>query len=468
MDVRFFTLVCLGASIVVSEIKAAPEKDIHADIFRNGDRWTAVGDSITQGGAYCAWIYLFYATRFPEMKIDVSNAGNSGDSADGGLIRYDWDIRPNKPTVATIMFGMNDVRREFYGDVQDTAELANRRTEALQKYRRNMTALASRLKADGTRIVFVTPSPYDETMKCKTPSLTGVNGALADCATFMRKLAGDIGASVIDLNGPMTSLNAKMQASNPESSLIKQDRVHPSELGHFAMAYFFLKGQQAPGIVSSVSVDAATSRVSESINATVDKLLVGDAGVTFTMTAKALPYPVGKELEPALALVPFQDELNRETFRVSGLSAGDYQLLIDGKEVRSFNAGELAAGVNLALSKNTPQAFQSVRVLELIRQWHKLMSGEVRLIANFEFWRLGDIPHPISLDAVRPRLEQEMGKLKDSSIESDRWALDWYRRYMETKPKEAQNLAKLAEIAEQIRLAARPQPHSYQLLPVKK
>jgi lysophospholipase L1-like esterase len=451
-----------------AEIRAAPEKDIHADIFRNGDRWTAAGDSITQGGAYCAWIYLFYATRFPEMKIDVSNAGNSGDSADGGLIRYDWDIRPHKPTVATIMFGMNDVRRELYGDIQDTAELAARRTEALQKYRRNMTALASRLKADGTRIIFVTPSPYDENMKCKTQSLSGVNWALAECGTFMRKLAADIGGSVIDLNGPMTALNAKMQASNPESSLIKQDRVHPSEVGHFAMAYFFLKGQHVPGIVSSLTVDATASRVTESINATVEKLLVGDKGVSFTMTAKALPYPVGKELEPALALVPFQDELNREILKVSGLSAGDYQMLIDGKEVRRYSADALSKGVNLSLEKNTPQMLQSACVLELMRQWHKLMSGEVRLIANFEFWRLGDVPHPISLDAVRPRLEQEMRKLKDSSIESDRWALDWYMRYMETKPNEAQDLAKLADLAEQIRLAARPQPHSYQLQPASK
>ena len=372
-----FTIACPRLFPANAECKPASGSCVPAGLFQNGDRWTVVGDSITQGGTYYVWVYLYYATRFPDRKIELFNAGNSGDSAEGALMRYDWDIK----AVATIMFGMNDVKRELYDANQITPELAARRASVLESYRGKMMELAKRLKADGTRIVFVTPSIYDETAVTKRPAQNGVNGALAECSTFMRKLAGETGSSVIDFNGPMTELNANLQATDPTVSLIKPDRVHPNELGHFVMTYLFLKGQQAPALVSSVSIDAKASRVREVQNATVDKLLVGPEEVTFSMTENALPYPVGKELEKALNWVPFQEELNQEKFQVLGLPAATYELLIDETPVRRYSAQELAVGVNLALESNTPQAVQSAgkrnstnglpRNLSLIQSVHR-------------------------------------------------------------------------------------------------
>jgi len=460
-------VACLSASTVHAETKPAPEKNAPASLFQNGDRWTVIGDSITQGGAYSAWVYLYYATRFPDRKIELLNAGNSGDSAGGAVVRYNWDIQPKKSTVATVMFGMNDVGRGLYDLNPATPEIAAKRASALKTYREKMTELAGRLKADGTRIIFLGPSIYDETMRAPHPPQNGVNGALGECATFMRKLAGEVGGTIIDFNGPMTELNARLRAKDPSISFIRPDRVHPNELGHFVMAYLFLKEQRAPGIVSIVSVDAGASRVTDVCNASVDKLSSGNGGLTFAMTEMALPYPVGKEQEKALAWVPFQDELNREMLIVRGLAAGDYRLLIDGKEVRQYNAGELSAGVNLALETNTPQALQSAGVLELMRQWLKLMSGEVRLIPQFEFWRLRDVPHPVSFEAVRPRLERELERLKNSASETDRAERNFFRRYLDAKPKEAQNEAELAELVRQIRLDAQPRPHIYRLAPIK-
>ena len=457
----------LSASTTDAESAPACKEGAAPGLFQNGDRWTAVGDSITQGGAYSAWVYLFYATRFPDRKLELLNAGNSGDSAGGALVRYDWDIQPKKSTVATVMFGMNDVGRGLYDTNPATPEIAARRAEVLKDYRGKMTELAARLKADGTRIIFLGPSIYDEKSICPHPPQIGVNGALGDCAAFVRKLAGDVGGTFIDFNGPMTALSARLQAKDPSVSLLRPDRVHPSEQGHFVLSYLFLKGQNVPGIVSSVTVDAVAQRANDVCNASVDKLAVADGGLAFTLTENALPYPVGKELEKVLTWVPFQEELNRELLKVRGLAAGNYQLLIDGKEVRRLSAEELASGVNLALEKNTPQALQSAGVLDLMRQWQKLMSGEVRLIPQFEFWRLRDVPHPVSFEVVRPRVEQVIEKLKDSKSDVDRAERNFYKRYLDAKPKEAQNLAKLAELAAQIRVAAQPQPHAYRLQPIK-
>ena len=440
---------------------AAPQ----GTLFQNSDRWTAVGDSITHGGTYYAWVYLYYATRFPDRKLDFFNAGNSGDDAHGTLKRYDWDIQPHKSTVASIMLGMNDVRREIYGDMPLTNQLRDQRTYALENYRKNMTEMVKRIQADGARVILITPSIYDETAQNpQSAVLTGVNGALGECATFMRNLAVQTGCAVIDFHDSMGALNAKIQDQDPAASLIKPDRIHPNPLGHFVLAYLFLKGQQAPAVVSSVSLDATGARVLESDNATVANLTVRNHEVTFTLSEKALPYPVDKEQEPALAWVPFNDEFNREMLKVSGLAPGEYQLSIDGEAVRRFNHETLATGVNLALENNTPQARQAAGVLELVKTWYKQVQ-EVRVTANFEFWRLGDVPHPIALESVRARVETDMARLAEQFKDApkERYKADYYARYLKTKPCEAANIAMLGEIADKIRTAARPQPHAFKL-----
>jgi len=458
-------VILAAASWGGSMANAAPAAP-QGTLFQNNDRWTAVGDSITHGGTYYAWVYLYYATRFPDRKIDFFNAGNSGDDAHGTLQRYDWDIQPHKSTVASIMLGMNDVRREIYGDMPLTNQLRDQRTYILEGYRSYMTQLVKRLQADGTRVLLITPSIYDETARNpQSGVLTGVNGALGECATFMRKLAGETGCSVIDFHDSMGALNARIQAQDPAASLIKPDRIHPNPLGHFVMAYLFLKGQQAPAVVSSVSLDATGTRVLESENATVADLAVRNHEVTFTLSEKALPYPVDKEQEPALAWVPFNDELNREMLKISGLAPGEYQLSIDGDAVRRFKSDQLATGINLALEKNTPQARQAAGVLELVKAWCKQVQ-EVRMTATFEFWNLGDVPHPIALEAVRGRVQADMARLAEQLKDTPKelYQVDNYARYLKTKSCEAANIAMLGEIADKIRAAASPRPHAYKLI----
>ncbi|MEI6072671.1 MAG: SGNH/GDSL hydrolase family protein [Verrucomicrobiae bacterium] len=460
------TAVPWGASLANPATASAPQQ---SGLFQNGDRWTAVGDSITHGGTYYAWIYLYYATRFPDRKIDFFNAGNSGDDAHGTLNRYDWDIKPHKSTVASIMLGMNDVRREIYGDMPMTNQLRDQRTYILEGYRSFMTKLVKRIQADGTRVILITPSIYDETAKNPQGGvLTGVNGALGECATFLRNLAGETGCSVIDFHNSMGALNAKIQAKDPAMSLIKPDRVHASPLGHFVMAYLFLKGQQAPAVVSSVSLDATGSKVLKIENATVEKLAARNNEVTFTLIEKALPYPVDKEQEPALAWVPFNDELNREMLKVRGLVPGEYQLSIDGEPVRRFKTEELETGVNLAVEKNTPQARQAAGVLELVKAWCKQVQ-EVRMVPTFEFWNLSDVPHPIALETVRARVEADMARVAEQFKDApkEQYKVDNYARYLKNKSCEAEQIAKLGEMAEEIRAAARPQPHAYKLELVK-
>jgi lysophospholipase L1-like esterase len=464
---------------------APPAHAATADLFRDGDRWAVAGDSVTQNGYYHTWIAAFYATRFPGRAIDIFNCGISGDSAAGALRRYDWDIFPKKPTVATIMLGMNDVNRNLYaplppGSTEPAPDVARHRADALAAYRKNMTQLIARLQADGARVQLLSPSIYDETMQGEraAANLPGVNSlALADCAQFARDTAAASGGKIglIEIHQPMTALNARLQQADPAFTLVGPDRVHPRQAGHFVMAYYFLQSQGAPAEVSHITIDAsgAHPRVTRVRNAIVTGLTrtttatAADsaATLTFTVNAAALPCPVEKNAAPALGYVPFTDDLNRETLVVAGLAPGNYTLAIDQQTIRAWTAAELAAGVNLAPLPETPQARQAAAVLELVMQWRALVAHGDRGVAQVEHFHLRDIAHPVGFDDIRARLEALVEKWNGSDNRMDNYNRGIVQRYLKVKPQEAATQTRIRALAEQIRAAARPQPHVYRLTP---
>ena len=430
--------------------------------FKDGDRWTMVGDSITHGGEYHTWVYLYFLTRFPEMELRVANAGNSGDDAHGALERYDWDIIPKQGTVASVMFGMNDVRREIYGDVEETNQIRDQRIYILEGYRSFMTKLVQQLEADDYRIILFTPTPYDETAQHDRDVLTGVNGALGECADFVTQLAERYGAILVDFYGPMNAINERMQSEDPAASLIKTDRVHPNPVGQFVMAYLFLKAVDAPQFVSSVQIDLANPDAVELINASISELEVGENELSFTLNQGAIPFPVGKAQQPALEWVPFQEDLNREILQVSGLANGEYRLSIDGEVIRTFQSEALAGGVNLALESNTPQALQSAEVLKQIQAWHRL-ALEYRSIASFEFWQFGNFQHPIQVEQVRDYIDAEIERLEPFTTGPNSWKRNRFIHYLDRKPREASIRAEMSSMIDQIRTEAQPHSHHYRL-----
>ena len=85
--------------------------------FEEGERVVFVGNSITHGGHYHSFIWLYYMTRFPNMPIRIFNGGIGGDTAYDMNKRLDGDIFSKNPTVLMVTFGMNDSGYyEFNGD----------------------------------------------------------------------------------------------------------------------------------------------------------------------------------------------------------------------------------------------------------------------------------------------------------------------------------------------------------------
>src|SRR5690606_4231753 len=64
--------------------------------FKDGDRVVFLGNSITDGGHYHSYIWLYYLTRFPGLKLQFFNAGIGGDRVVEMLRRLDGDVFSKK------------------------------------------------------------------------------------------------------------------------------------------------------------------------------------------------------------------------------------------------------------------------------------------------------------------------------------------------------------------------------------
>ena len=450
--------VALVARTSAAEQAAAPQ-------FQNGDSVCFIGDSITHGGRYHSEITLFYATRFPDRRFQAHNCGISGDSAAGAVRRYAWDIQPHKPTVATIMLGMNDVGRGSYGKDKVGPTFDKRRRDALNGYQANMTALAKLLHEAGCKTIFIAPSIYDQTGNQATENNHGVNDALGQCAQLGRELASRFQGSTVDFHSLMSKLNAEGQQRDPSFTIVGKDRVHPGEVGHLVMAYAFLKAQRVPAVVASMTVDAARPAVIAQINCTISGLKADcSAGqVQFECLEKALPFPVSAGAAAALELVPFMDDLNRETLVVTGLPEGDYELLIDGQPATKKSAAELAAGVNLAAIKTTPQYKQALRVRDLCDKRNALVAAKLRTMAAVRHFILDRAsPPPADNAAERRLLDAQIEKHRKTKFDYGVMQIETYRKF---KPDERQ-VAQAADDAWRAMYEEnRPQPHSYVIRP---
>lgn len=97
-----FSLACMLSVFVCGNAQKTPSP------FQRGDRVVFLGNSITEGGHYHSYIWLYYITHFPDMRMRMYSAGTGGDSSWDMLERIEEDVYGKNPTVVTATFGMND------------------------------------------------------------------------------------------------------------------------------------------------------------------------------------------------------------------------------------------------------------------------------------------------------------------------------------------------------------------------
>jgi lysophospholipase L1-like esterase len=443
-------LVLPAARLHAAETAPAP--------FADGDRVAFIGDSITHGGFYAPNLMLFYATRFPERVIAWSNCGISGDYSGGALQRFDWDIAPCAPSVAVVMLGMNDVGRELYGMADPSRQVLDQRRWNLEGYAKNLDALTTRLEALHARVVLVTPSPYDQTCAAGERNYAGVDDALATCAATVGAVAARHGAAVVDFHAPMAALDAKRQAIDPSFTLIGPDRVHPGGPGELVMAYLFLKAQGIAPTVATVAIDATNAAVLAADQCAITELAASAGELRFTVLERALPFPIFKHQRAALDLVPFIDDLDRETLRVTGLGGGSWSLSIDGTVVATCTARELADGVNLATNERTPQYAQALRVADANFKRQAIVAGKLRAIAAVHHSRLAKAG--IAIDDVAAA-EKALRPL--IATEKNDYVRGLMQTYLDSKPQETALKAEVAALDARMLAEAKPVVHRFRI-----
>ncbi|HLY60801.1 MAG TPA: SGNH/GDSL hydrolase family protein [Terriglobia bacterium] len=344
--------------------------------LKDGDRVVFYGDSITAQRLYTVFTETYVVTRFPSLNVSFVHSGWGGDRVTGGgggdiELRLKRDVFAYKPTVMTIMLGMNDGGYKAFD-----ADLFRAYSTG---YRHIVDEAKSALP--GVRITAIEPSPFDDVTR--PPNFEGgYNAVLLRYSQFIMDLGNEDTLTVADLNGPVVAALEKAKSLDADlSQRILPDRVHPGPSGHWVMAEGLLKAWHAPAVVTEVEIDAASGRVSHSENTNVSDLKK-ETVLSWTQLDNALPLPISFDNKETALVVRSSDliqALDREELRVKGLAPGTYALKIDGDDVGKFSNDEFSAGINLAILA-TPMLKQARAVHELTldhndlhaARWHNL------------------------------------------------------------------------------------------------
>jgi predicted GH43/DUF377 family glycosyl hydrolase len=405
-DQWFLYYGCADSLVSVVIAPKAPFSGVQGFYLKNNDTVVFYGDSITEQNQYNQYVELYTVTRFPLMRVHFYGAGVGGDRVTGGGggpidERLARDVFPLKPTVVTVMLGMND------GSYQATTDEIE--TTYTKGYEHILDSIRDR--APEARVTLLGPSPFDDvTRSARFPG--GYNGVMNHFGDLDRDLAHKFGQTFIDLNAPVVAALQKAQALDPKvAGLLLPDRVHPGEVAHWVMAEALLKGWNAPALVSSVTIDGRAGKVVDEQNATVDQVNRDNGALRWTETENALPLAFIRDNETQALLLDVSDiqqQLNQEPLRITGLDAGTYNLTIDGTSVGAFSEHQLDSGINLA-DYQTPMRHQSQEVSWLVRDRDQAHYIHLRMaIRKFD---AGAQPgQPDVMDAFENSLEDSIYK----------------------------------------------------------
>ena len=373
--------------------------------LHEGDRVVFYGDSITAQRLYTRFVEDFVLTRYPQMHVTFWNAGIPGDTVYGGYTgdipaRLKRDLIPHRPTIVTIMLGMND---GYYMDF-------NPKYFEIYKdgYRKLLSAIQS--EATGARITLLSPTPYDEVTH--GTEFARYNEVVAHHAAFVKEWAAAAHLRFGDFNQVETDLlNAGVQKNRSMAPLLIPDRIHPAEASHWVMAAALARSWGLSRVVSSVQIDAALAKTVTAENAQISDLKVNDGKLQWTQTDNALPLPLqlGDGMMQCVLGISGLEAMDQQLLRVNGLAAAGYTLRIDGKKIASFAREQLAAGVNLALYA-TPMENQAKGVDGIEIKRTRL--DEVRFLLAIEDPVLGNDAEALkALEAKDAALVEEQRKL---------------------------------------------------------
>ncbi|MEJ7710815.1 MAG: SGNH/GDSL hydrolase family protein [Pyrinomonadaceae bacterium] len=234
MKKRLISLTMLCVFLLTAAASAQQKKEQQrspavGDFYlKSGDRVVFYGDSITDQRLYTTFVETYVLTRFPTLDVSFIHSGWGGDRVTGGgggkiEQRLERDVLAYRPTVVTIMLGMNDASYKAYDQgVFDT-------------YSSGYENIVKRLKSSlpNVRMTLIQPSPYDDVTRPPTFE-GGYNAVLVRYGEFLKQLAARERLDTADLNAYVVCSLTKGQRfrCGGGSKDCAGSRVHPGPGGH--------------------------------------------------------------------------------------------------------------------------------------------------------------------------------------------------------------------------------------------
>lgn len=217
----------IAAAVLPSLAVSAPP-DLQ---LKEGDRIVALGDSITQAGGYLELMKKVLAKGYPELKVEIANAGISGHKSPDMAARLDRDVLAKKPTIVTVSCGINDVWHGFNPSLKGVD---------LETYTKLMTEIVDRIQKAGAQVYLLTPTVIQENLD--SPE----NKKLEAYCQAVRKIAAEKKCRLVDLNDVFNLSLRAAQMGGGEGFHPTSDGVHMRPAGDFLMGAAILREMGVP------------------------------------------------------------------------------------------------------------------------------------------------------------------------------------------------------------------------------
>jgi lysophospholipase L1-like esterase len=208
---------------------------------RQAVRIVAFGDSITgvyyhTGGrrAWCDMLGIALERVYPRARLEMINAGISGNTTAAGLARMERDVIARRPHLVVVMFGMNDAvrtpREQFAG---------------------NLRTMVERLHASAAEVVLCTPNNV-------YANPTRPMDRLAQFAETVREVAREKKVPLADCH---QAYEERLRGDPKGWRLLMSETIHPSMNGHKLFAEVMARAISGKGVsLADVAAPADTLR----------------------------------------------------------------------------------------------------------------------------------------------------------------------------------------------------------------
>ncbi len=324
----------------------APFKPMKAPVtegllLERGDRLAICGDSITEQKMYSRIMETYLTVCVPELEVTVRQYGWSGEVAPFFHYRMQSDVLRFNPTIATTCYGMNDHRYQPY------------KSEFGLTYEKSSAAIIRKFKERGIRVVQGSPGTVGKMpswVKEALGTIDDLNLSLLELRNIDARLARDEQVAFADVFLSMLVAGFDAQQKYGADYMISgKDGVHPGWSGQLVMAHAFLKALGLDGDIGTITLDLSSGTAEASaghrvLSASRNKVQLESEKYPFCATGQP---DKDSSIRSGMALVSFNEQLNRFMLVARNGKAKRYRVTW-GDTAKSYTAGELAKGINLA------------------------------------------------------------------------------------------------------------------------